>query len=101
MKIHHLSIRGKCYKFIENLYLSSKAYVRVDGQFSESFSIKKEVRQGLSPFAKFYLTYSLITFLLNVINMESLLVINTVMEVSLQMTIVLCAPTRSRLKKLL
>jgi len=46
MKIHHLGIRGKYYKFIENLYLSSKACVRVDGKFSESFSIKKEVRQG-------------------------------------------------------
>jgi len=44
-------IRGKCYKFIENLYLSSKACVRVDGQLSESFSIKKGIRQvcPLSP----------------------------------------------------
>ncbi|KAG4104154.1 hypothetical protein H8356DRAFT_1351160 [Neocallimastix lanati (nom. inval.)] len=47
MKIHYLGIRGKCYHFIENLYLSSKACVRVDGQLSESFNIKKEgVRQG-------------------------------------------------------
>jgi len=51
MKIHHLGIRGKCYNFIENLYLSSKACVRVDGQLSESFNIKKGVHQGcpLSP----------------------------------------------------
>jgi len=51
MKIHHLGIRGKCYNFIENLYLSSKACVRVDGQLSESFNIKKGFRQGcpLSP----------------------------------------------------
>jgi len=51
MKIHHLGIRGMCYKFIENLYLSSKACVRVDEQLPESFSIKKGVRQGylLSP----------------------------------------------------
>jgi len=51
MKIHHLGIRGKCYNFIENLYLSSKVCVRVDGQLSESFNIKKGVRQGcpLSP----------------------------------------------------
>jgi len=33
MKIHHLGIRGKCcYKFIERVYLSSKAFVRVDEQ---------------------------------------------------------------------
>ena len=51
MKIHHLGIRGKCYNIIENLYLSSKACVRVDGQLSESLIIKKGVRQGcpLSP----------------------------------------------------
>jgi len=41
----------KCYKFIENLYLSSKAYVRVDGKLLESFNTKKGVPQGcvLSP----------------------------------------------------
>ena len=51
MKIHHLGIRGNCFNFIENLYLSSKACVRVDGQLSESFNVKKGVRQGypLSP----------------------------------------------------
>ena len=51
MKIHHLGSRGKCYNFIENLYLSSKACVRVDGQLLESFNIKKGVCQGcpLSP----------------------------------------------------
>jgi len=51
MKIHHIGIRGKYYNFIENLYLSSKACVRVDRQLSESFNIKKGVRQGcpLSP----------------------------------------------------
>ena len=48
MKIHNLGIRGKCYNFIENLYLSSNACVRVDGQLSESFIIKKGVRQGCS-----------------------------------------------------
>ena len=51
MKLHHLGIRGKFYKFIENLYLSSKACVRVDGQLSKSFSNKKDLCQGcpLSP----------------------------------------------------
>ena len=51
MKIHHLGIRGKYCKFIEILYLSSNACVRFDGQLSESFIIKKGVRQGcpLSP----------------------------------------------------
>ena len=34
MEIHHLVSRGKCYNFIENLYLSSKACVRVNGQLS-------------------------------------------------------------------
>ena len=53
MKINHLGIRGKCYKFIENLYLSSKACVRVDEQLSKSFNIKKGVRQGLSPLTNF------------------------------------------------
>ena len=46
MKIHHLGIRGKYYNFIENLYLSSRACVRVDGLLSESFNVKKGVRQG-------------------------------------------------------
>ena len=32
MKIHHLGIRGNYYNFIENLYLSSMACVRIDGQ---------------------------------------------------------------------
>jgi len=46
-----LGIRGKCLKFIENLYLSSKACVKIDSQFSKAFRIKKGVRQGcpLSP----------------------------------------------------
>jgi len=47
MKIHHLGIRGKCYKFIENFNLTSKDCVRVDGQLSESFNIMKGVCQGL------------------------------------------------------
>jgi len=49
----------------------------------------------------FFLTWSLMIFLIIVINMESLLVINVVVEVFLQMILWLCAPTRSQLKKLL
>ena len=50
-KIECLGIRGKCLKFIENLYLSSKAWVKINSQFSKAFCIKKGVRQGcqLSP----------------------------------------------------
>ena len=33
-KIECLGIRGKCLKFIENLYLSSKACVKIYSQFS-------------------------------------------------------------------
>ena len=50
-KIERLGIRGKCYKFIKNLYLTSKANVRIDKEYSESFNIQRGVRQGcpLSP----------------------------------------------------
>jgi len=50
-KIECLGIRGKCFQFIKNLYLTSKANVKVDGQCSDSFNIMKGVRQGcpLSP----------------------------------------------------
>jgi len=51
-KLDALGIRGKCYQFIKkNLYLSSKASVKFDDQYSESFNIMKGVRQGcpLSP----------------------------------------------------
>jgi len=48
--------------FIENLYLSSKAYVRVDGQLSESFNIKKGVRQDcpFSPIFFFFFFFNLV-----------------------------------------
>ena len=42
-KLDCLGIRGKCYKFLENLYLTSKACVKLDSQFSEAFRIKKGV----------------------------------------------------------
>jgi len=97
MKIYHSGIRDKCYNFIENLYLSFKIYVKVDWQLSELFSIKKGVRQGcsLSP----YITYPLMTFLINVTDMESQLVTNA--PDLFADDIVLCAPTWSKLKKLL
>lgn len=50
-KIESLGIRGKCFRFIKNLYLTSKANVRINMEFSESFRIERGVRQGcpLSP----------------------------------------------------
>ena len=50
-KIECLGIRDKYLKFIENLYLSSKACVKIGSQFSKTFHIKKGVRHGcpLSP----------------------------------------------------
>ena len=50
-KLFRLGIRGKSYKFLENLYLSSKACVKKDNQYSETFNIMRGVRQGcpLSP----------------------------------------------------
>jgi len=87
MKIHHLGIRGKCYKFIENVYLSSKACVRVNGQLSKSFSIKKGVRQGCP------LTPILFNLFINgIFNKYDkygnlYLVINVIVEVFFQMTL--------------
>jgi len=100
MKIHHLSIRGKCYNFIENLYLSSKACVRVDGQLSESFNIKKGVRQGyfLSPI----LFNLFINDIFNNCNKYGIPIGDKRCCGGLFVDdIVLCAPTRSQLKKLL
>jgi len=50
-KIECLGIRGKSLQFIRNLYLSSKACVKLNSQLSNSFNVKKGVRQGcpLSP----------------------------------------------------
>ena len=100
MKIHHLGIRGKCYKFIEQLYLSSKACVRVDGELSESFSIEKGVRQGcpLSP-----ILFNL--FINDIFNkcddcgitIEGKKCCGGLFADD----IVLCTPTRSQLKKML
>jgi len=54
-KIDCLGIRGKSLKFIENLYLTSKANVKLNGQYSESFRIMKGVRQDYGvPLNGFY-----------------------------------------------
>ena len=89
MKIHHLGIRGKCYIFIENLYLSFQGLM----DNYQNHLLLRKVFVRVVPSRQFCLIFSLITFLINVINMESLLEISFVMEVSLQMT--LCVPTRS------
>jgi len=97
MKIHQIGTKGKCSKFIENLYLSSKACVRVDRQLSESFSIKKGVRQDCP--------FSLILF--NSFNND---IFNNCDKYRISIgdkqccgglfadNIVLCAPTKSQLK---
>ena len=43
-----MGIRGKCFQFIKNLYLTSKANVKIDDQYSETFNIMKGVKQGCS-----------------------------------------------------
>ena len=47
-KIDCLGIRGRCFQFIKNLYLSSKAHVKVNDLCSDPFRIMKGVRQGCS-----------------------------------------------------
>jgi len=99
-KIDCLGIRGKSFKFIENLCLTSKANVKLNGQYSESFRIMKGVRQGcpLSPI--------LFNLFINDI-------FNDCQDYGVPLNgsyccgglfaddIVLCAPSRSNLKKLL
>ena len=50
-KIYNLGIRGKCFDFLSNLYLTSKARARLLDMFSTEFPIHRGVRQGcpLSP----------------------------------------------------
>jgi len=99
-KLDALGIRGKCYQFIKNLYLTSKTSVKIDNQYSESFNIMKRVRQGcpLSPI--------LFNLFINDI-------FNDCKELGIPLgesrccgglfadDIVLCAPSRTKLKKML
>ena len=50
-KIFHLGIRNKCFDFISNLYLTSKARARYLDILSNEFPVHRGVRQGcpLSP----------------------------------------------------
>jgi len=45
-KLYHLGIRGKCFDFLSNLYLSSKASAKFLDMLSDEFTIKRGVRQG-------------------------------------------------------
>eukprot|EP00833_Pecoramyces_ruminatium_P010910 jgi/Orpsp1_1/1184942/evm.model.c7180000091668.1 len=51
MKLYKLGIRGKCHRFLSNLYLSSKARACFKSDLSNEFEIHRGVRQGcpLSP----------------------------------------------------
>jgi len=99
-KINRLGIRGKCYNFIYNLYFSSKAKVKLNNEYSSSFSIMKGVRQGcpLSP-----ILFNL--FINDIFNScEELGVTidgNHCCGGLFADDIVLCAPTRVNLKKML
>ena len=99
-KLKCLGIRGKCYRFLENLYLSSKACVKLDGQLSDSFDVMKGVRQGcpLSPI----LFNLFINDIFNDCDEFGIKIGNESCCGGLFADdIVLCAPTRGNLKKLL
>jgi len=91
-----IGIRGNCYQFIKNLYLTSKASVKIDDQYSESFNIMKGVRQGCP--------LSLILFNLfinDIFNDFSELGIPLCCGRLFANNIVLCAQSRTKLKKML
>ncbi|ORX75121.1 hypothetical protein BCR32DRAFT_285477 [Anaeromyces robustus] len=98
--IYVLGIQGKCFQFLENLYLSSKACVKINGQFSDSFSILKGVRQR----------YPLLPILFNLfINDNFNGCLNNSVKIDTEYCcgglfiddVVLCASTRSRMNKFL
>jgi len=70
-KLDALDIRGKCYQFINNLYLTSKANVKIDDQYSESFNIMKGVDKVVH-YHQFFLIYLLMTFIMIFQNLEFL-----------------------------
>jgi len=99
-KLECLGIRGKCYNFLKNLYLSSKACVKLDSQYSDTFNIEKGVRQGcpLSPI----LFNLFINDIFRDCNEYGVCIDNEYCCGGLFADdIVLCAPTRSKLNKLL
>jgi hypothetical protein len=46
MKLYKMRLCGKCYEFLTNLYITSKARAVFNGQLSEEFPIHRGVRQG-------------------------------------------------------
>jgi len=44
-KINRLGVRGRVFEFIKNFYATSKACVKVNNKYSESFHILRGVRQ--------------------------------------------------------
>ena len=99
-KIQRLGIRGKCFQFIKNLYLSSKANIKIDNEYSKSFNIMKGVRQGcpISPI----LFNLFINDIFNNCNEYGIQIDDNLCCGGLFADdIALCAPSRIKLKKML
>jgi len=97
-KLDALGIRGKCYQFIKNLYLTSKASVKIDDQYSESFNIMKGVRKVIH-YHQFLSIYLLMTFLIIFSELGIPLGESKCCGGLFTDDIVLCAPSRTKLKK--